>query len=119
MDKKVKDYFDKQEKYKRDIMLKFRKLILNTIPNCDEEFAWGVAVYDEGKFYLGSMKTRVHIGFAITGLTKKEIENFEGTGKTMRHLKIHSMDEYDENKLRKLIRMVHKKASCPPDYKSS
>jgi hypothetical protein len=56
----------------------------------------------------------VHVGFAITGLTKEEINLFEGGGKTMRHIKIYSLDEIDEEKLVKLIELVDKKAVCHP-----
>jgi hypothetical protein len=45
-------------------------------------------------------------------LSKEEIGFFEGTGKTMRHVKILSVDEIDENRLIRLIKMVEKKAVC-------
>ena len=118
MDPKVKTYIDKQSEFKQTILINIRQLILDTIPNCKEEFAWGVPVYDGGKFYLGAMKQRVHLGFAITGLSPDEIKAFEGTGKTMRHLKIHSLAEYDPVKLKQLIKLVHSKTVPPPDYQS-
>jgi hypothetical protein len=34
------------------------------------------------------MKNRVHVGFAITELNKEELSLFEGSGKTMRRIKI-------------------------------
>jgi len=37
---------------------------------------------------------------------------FEGSGKTMRHIKIHSIDDIDEKKLVELIKMVDKKTTC-------
>jgi hypothetical protein len=58
------------------------------------------------------MKNRVHVGFAINGLSKDEIDMFEGSGKTMRHIKIHSIEDIDEERLVKLIKMVDKKAVC-------
>jgi hypothetical protein len=115
MDKKVKEYIEKQDEPKKTLLKKARKLILDTIPNCEEKFMWGVPVYDDAKFYIAAMKTRIHIGFAIGGLSKKEIEEFDGTGKTMRHIKIHSLKEFDKQKLACLIKLVHKKATCPPD----
>jgi len=45
-------------------------------------------------------------------LTKDEIALFEGNGKTMRHLKISSLEGIDEKKLTELIEMVEKKAIC-------
>lgn len=116
MDTKIKDYIEKQEEFKKLLLVKSRKLILETIPDCKEEFNWGVPVFDGGKFYIAAMKTRVHIGFAVTGLSDNEIKEFEGTGKTMRHIKIHSLKEFDKIKIKRLIKLVHKKASMPPDY---
>lgn len=117
MDKKVREYIDKQEEFKKILLKKARELILDVIPNCKEEYNWGVPIYDGGKFYIAAMKTRVHIGFAITGLTKKEVGQFEGSGKTMRHIKIHSLEEFNQEKITELIKLVHKKNTPPPDYK--
>ena len=60
------------------------------------------------------MKNRVHVGFAITGLNKEEISLFEGNGKTMRHIKIPTLEKIDEKTLVKLIKIVDKKAICKP-----
>jgi hypothetical protein len=117
MNEKVKDYLNKQDSPKKEIMLKVRDIFRKTLPNCNEDFAWGVIVYGGGKFYIAAMKNRVHVGFAITGLKKEEFNMFEGTGKTMRHIKIHSLQDIDEKKLVEMINMVDKKASCPPDFK--
>jgi hypothetical protein len=60
------------------------------------------------------MKTREHVGFAINRLSREEIKLFEGCGKTIRHIKIHSLDEVDEKKLVRLIKIIDKKAICKP-----
>jgi hypothetical protein len=75
---------------------------------------WGVVTFCEGKFYIAAMKNRVHAGFAITGLNKDEVRLFEGSGKTMRHIKIHMLEDIDEKTLVNLIEMVDKKAICKP-----
>ena len=117
MDEKIKAYIDKQPFLQKEIILKVRDIFTKTLRNYNEEFAWGVMVYEGGKFYIAAMKNRVHIGFAITGLNKKEIDMFEGSGKTMRHIKIHSLKDIEEERLVKMINMVNKKSTCPPDYK--
>ena len=76
--------------------------------------AWGAVTFAGGKFYIAAMKNRVHVGFAITGLNKEEISMFEGSGKTMRHVKIPTLEDIDEKKLVKMIKMVDKKAICKP-----
>jgi hypothetical protein len=117
MDKKIEEYIDKQPSPQKEIILKVRDIFTKTLPNCNEGFAWGVMVYAGGKFYIAAMKNRVHVGFAITGLNKEEIDMFEGSGKTMRHIKIHSLKDIKEERLIKMINMVNKKATCPPDFK--
>ncbi len=111
MDKQVADYIKGQKSPQREILIKVRKLILKALPGCGEEMRWGVPVFADGKFYIAAMKTRVHLGFSVSGLGKDEIGLFEGSGKLMRHIKIDSID-FDEKKLAKLIKMVAKKSSC-------
>ena len=65
------------------------------------------------EFYAhAAMKNRVHVGFAVTGLNTDEISLFEASGKTMRHIKIPTLEDIDEEKLVELIEMVNKKAIC-------
>ena len=112
MDKQVEEYIEKQDSPQKEIILKVREIFLKTLQNCKEKKTWGVVVLGNDKFYIGAIKNRVHVGFAITGLSKEEIKLFEGSGKTMRHIKIHSMDDIDENKLVELIKLVDKKTTC-------
>jgi hypothetical protein len=112
MNKQVEEYIKKQKTPQKEILFKVREIFFKTLPDCKEKMTWGVVVFGEDKFYIASMKNRVHVGFAITGLSKEEIKLFEGSGKTMRHIKIHSIDELDEKKLVQLIKMVDKKSTC-------
>jgi len=114
MDKKIADYINKQKSPQKEILKEVRDIILKTLPGCEEKMTWGVVAFAENKFYIVALKNRVHVGFAINGLSKEEISLFEGSGKTMRHIKIHSLADIDEKKLAKLIRMVNKKAVCNP-----
>lgn len=112
MEKKVKEYIEKQKPLQKKIIQKIRKSILKTIPKTKEEMKWGVLGYEKGKFYLVGLKDHVNIGFAVKGLTKKEQELFEGKGKTMRHIKIRSLKEIDEKKIVRLLKLVNKKTKC-------
>jgi hypothetical protein len=112
MDKQVEEYIEKQKSPQKEILQKVRIIFQKTLPNVDEKSAWGVIVFDGGKFYIAAMKKRVHVGFAINGLSKEEISFFEGSGKTMRHIKIYSLEDIDETKLVKLIKLVNKKTKC-------
>jgi uncharacterized protein YdhG (YjbR/CyaY superfamily) len=114
MDPQVSKYIDRQESPQKEILHEVRRVFQENLPNCEEKMRWGVPTYAAGKFYIAAMKTRVHVGFAITGLTKDEISLFEGSGKTMRHIKIPTLKDVDEKKLVNLIKMVDKKATCQP-----
>ena len=112
MNNPVEDYLEKQKSPQKEIIQKVRNIFQKTLPGCDEKIAWGVIALREGKFYIAAMKNRVHVGFAITGLSPEEIDLFEGGGKTMRHIKIPSVMDINEEKLGKLIKMVDQKALC-------
>ena len=114
MDQNVKTYIEKQKSPQKEILQELRKIFLETLPNPEEKMAWGVVTFAAGKFYIAAMKNRVHVGFAITGLSEDEIGLFEGKGTTMRHIKIPTLESIDENRLVKLIKMVDKKAICKP-----
>jgi len=82
-----------------------RKIILDTIPKIEESFKNGVPWY-EGKFYLVGFKDHVNIGFSVQGLDEEEMKNFEGKGKYLRHIKIYSIDDVDEEKIVRLLKIV-------------
>ena len=114
MDKQVNEYIERQKSPQKEILQKVRKIFQKTLPSCEEKMAWGVVTLAGGKFYIAAMKNRVHVGFAITGLNRDEISLFEGSGKTMRHIKIPTLENIDEKTLVNLIKMVDKKAICKP-----
>jgi len=115
MDKQgVNEYIEKQKSPQKEIIQKVRNIFQKTLPTSEEKMRWGVITYSEGKFYIAAMKNRVHVGFAINGLSNDEISLFEGSGKTMRHIKISALENIDEKTLVNLIEMVDKKANCRP-----
>ena len=105
-------YIEKQKSPQKEILLEVQKIFRETLPGSKEEMRWGAITFSSGKFYIAAMKSCVHVGFAITGLNKDEIALFEGTGKTMRHIKIPTIDSIDKSHLDKIIRMVDQKAIC-------
>ena len=99
MDKQVSEYINKQKSLQKEIIQKVRTIFLKTLPNFEEKKVWGVIAFADGKFYIAAMKNKVHVGFAINGLNKEEIGLFEGTGKTMRHIKISSLEDCKIDKI--------------------
>jgi hypothetical protein len=114
MSVEVQQYIEKQKSPQKEIIITVRNIFHKTLPTSEEKMRWGVITYSDGKFYIAAMKNRVHVGFAITGLSKDEIRLFEGSGKTMRHIKIPTLESIDQIKLVNLIEMVDKKATCTP-----
>jgi uncharacterized protein YdhG (YjbR/CyaY superfamily) len=114
MDPQVTEYIDRQKSPQKEILQELRRVFQKTLPNCEEKMRWGVPTYAAGKFYIAAMKNSVHVGFAITGLNKDDINLFEGSGKTMKHIKISTLKDVDKKKLANLIKMVSKKATCQP-----
>lgn len=114
MDRKILDYINKQKSPQKEICLKLRSIILKTLPKTKEEMKWGAIVYDGGRYYIGVVKYGVNLGFSVNGLDKDEIKQFEGNGKTMRHIKVKSLDDIHEKILVGLIKLVHKKVVCKP-----
>jgi hypothetical protein len=102
----VDDYIEKQKYPQKEILKKVREIILETLPNSEEKMAWGVPVFTGGKFYIVALKDHVNVGFTIKGLSKKELETLRGKGKTMRHIKINSLEDIDKKKLVKLIKIT-------------
>lgn len=109
MDKKVDEYIEKQKSPQKEICQKLRRVIFKTFPDIKEKMKWGVPSYDNGNYYLVALKTHVNMGFSINGLSKEEIALFEGSGETMRHLKISSLKEINEAAIAKLMKMIQEK----------
>lgn len=113
--KEVDKYIEKQSSPQKEICKKLRKIVLKTLPNIDEKMKMGVAWY--GKYYIVGLKESVNLGFSVKGLKKKDMDNFKGQGKFMRHLKFKELKEVDEKKIIKLLKLVDKKAQCGSCFK--
>ena len=105
MAKKVDVYIEQQKSPQKEICKRLRDIILGTFPGIQEEMKLGVPWY-QGKYYIVALKDHVNLGFLVEGLSKKEIEFFEGSGKTMKHIKIRSLNEIDERKIIELLKVV-------------
>lgn len=105
MNNKVKEYLEKLPSPQKEICEKVRKIILKTFPDTEESFKNGVPWYED-RFYIVGLKDHVNIGFCIDGLSKDELSLFEGQGKFMRHIKIHSLADIDEKEIVKRLKVV-------------
>ena len=109
MNREVTLYIEKQKSPQKEICQKLRELILRIFPGIGEELKMGVPWYG-GKFYLVALKDHVNLGVLITGLSPDEIRAFMGSGKTMKHIPISSVEEIDEGQIVPLLTMVFEKS---------
>lgn len=108
----VEKYIKKQKSPQREIVQKLRDTILKTLPEIKEQFKMDVPWY-EGKFYVVALRDHVNLGFSVKGLSNQEKTLFEGKGNMMRHIKIYTLEDMDEAKVIKLLKLVAEKSpSC-------
>ena len=108
MDKGVKSYIEKQKSPQKEILQKLRGIIAKNFPGIHEQMNLGVPWY-EGKYYIVALKDHVNLGFSLEGLSKEEEGLFEGSGKTMKHIKFYSLNDIDEERIASLLRIVKSK----------
>ncbi len=105
MDEEVKNYLEKLTSPQKEMCMIIRKIILDTFPDLKETFQNGVPWY-ESKFYIVGLRDHVNIGFSVTGMTPDEMKLFEGNGKYMRHINIDTLEEINEQKIIRLLKIV-------------
>ncbi len=110
MHAQIKEYLEKQHPDRRKIMEHLREILIEAIPSLNEKMEYGVMCYDD-LYYIASLPKQINMGFSIIGLAPEEVKLFQGTGKTMRHLKFESIDSIDKEELIKIIKLVRNKAS--------
>jgi hypothetical protein len=105
VDEGVRRYIEKQKSPYKEIILKLREIIVKNFPGIREQMKWGVPEY-EGRYYIVALKDHVNLGFSLKGLSPEEEKLFEGGGKTMKHIKVSSLDDIDEERIVRLLKMV-------------
>ena len=105
MKKEIRNYLDRLPSPQKEICETLREIIIKARPDLQELMKNGVPSYED-KYYIVGLKDHVNLGFLIEGLSTEELNLFEGKGKLMRHIKIYSLDEIDEEKIVKLLNVV-------------
>ena len=105
MNGEVDGYIQKQKSPQREICQALRNLILKEFPTVKEEMKLGVPWYED-KYYIVALKDHVNLGFSLKGLSQEETRLFEGSGKAMKHIKVYSLNEIDEKKIVKLLKVI-------------
>jgi uncharacterized protein YdhG (YjbR/CyaY superfamily) len=108
MNREVDGYIEKQKPLQKEICLQLRRIVFETFPEIEESMKWGVPTYAKGKYYFVALKDHVNLGFSLKGLSKQEQKRLEGSGKTMKHVKIRSMRDIDKEEIVELLVLVWK-----------
>ncbi|MBD0378580.1 DUF1801 domain-containing protein [Paenibacillus sedimenti] len=91
----------------QNITVTLRKIILNSSPELKEEFKWSMPNYSYNGLvcYLQTAKKHVNIGFHKGDeLQDKDVNKLlQGTGKTLRHIRIKKMEEVQPEAFTSLI----------------
>ena len=110
MNQEVTTYIEKSAENHQEIMTKLRELILSVGPNVKEQFKWSRPVYAMEKdfCYLKATKKHVTIGFFEFDKIETNKQLIEGTGKSMRHVRINSPQEIDDFQIKNMLEEVLK-----------
>jgi len=93
----VTEYIEKAPGETQKIMETVRKLIHDCVPDLVEEFKWSRPIFKTHKdfAYLKAAKSHVTLGFNNYQLLNDKDNRLEGTGEDMRHVKLKSVDDID------------------------
>jgi hypothetical protein len=109
MGNRVEDYINKQDSPQKEICIALREIIFKTFPGVKEEMKWGVPAFAGGNYYVVALNDHVNLGFTLKGLTKEDEKLFDGGGKTMKHIRVDTLENIDEKRIITLLRLVEKR----------
>jgi hypothetical protein len=94
---KADAYFRKLPAKTRPVAEALRKFVLETAAGAREDLMWGRPWYcaHAGVCYIAAAKAHVSLGFARGAELADPEGRLEGTGKSMRHVKIRNTGEID------------------------
>lgn len=102
MNTQVDKYIETADSNQVEIMKNVRRIIHQNIPHVIEDFKWNRPIFKTTKdiAYLQANKKHVNLGF-YKGFEKLNDpdKRLEGTGKTMRHIKLRKIEDVDEKLL--------------------
>ena len=110
MNQEVTTYIENSKETNQAVLNSLRELIFSLVPNANEQFKWSRPVYttDKDFCYLKTTKKAVTLGFFEFDKIKTNNHLIEGTGKSMRHIKIKTIEEIEQFGISEMINEVLK-----------
>lgn len=109
MNEQITEYIDNAPKEQKEIMEMIRSLIHQNAKNVTEEFKWSRPIFKSEKdfAYLQSNKSHVNLGFYKDFKKLDDPDNLlEGTGKTMRHIKLKKVSDINSKLLSEWLQVL-------------
>lgn len=99
---KVNDYIDQANAEQVEILEHLRQLIHETIAEVSEEIKWGFPVFAKTKdfAYFRFSKKHITLGFYNIDKIKDPNNLLEGSGNTLKHIKIRAKKDLKEDILK-------------------
>ncbi|HOI76831.1 MAG TPA: DUF1801 domain-containing protein [Methanofastidiosum sp.] len=103
--KEVSEYINNLPEDKKEIVKALREIILSIDPSLNESLKWKQPVYsNKGDIcYIFPTGGHVNLGFYRAIELKDPKKLLQGTGKTMRHIKIKSLEQIDKEYFWELV----------------
>lgn len=109
MNQEIKNYIQKQKSLQKEICEKIYQMIFKFFPKIEEGMKWGVPAFGDGIFYFVALKDSVNFGFSVKDFSQEELKIFDSKGKTMRAIKINSLEDLDQQKIIDLLKLTGEK----------
>lgn len=110
----VDKYIDQLDPGQANILKTLRSEVISEFPQLNEKFKWSMPVYtlnDQDVTYFQATKQGVNFGFNQGSRLDDPQDLLEGTGKNMRHIKVHDTDSLDLEYLKELLSQAIELAS--------
>jgi hypothetical protein len=101
----VNSFLRKTDPRLRPLVESLRALVRKTVPDAVEQVKWGMPIYSkDGECFASLMVARDHVNLELFHGARMGSKLLEGTGKTMRRVKLMSRRDVDAKELTRLLR---------------
>jgi len=110
MNQEVTAYIENSADSHQEVLTELRKLIFSLAPNVIEQYKWSRPVYAIEKDFCYLKTTKKHVTFGFFEFDKITTNKhlIEGTGKSMRHVKLNNSKEIEELRIKNMVEEVLK-----------